>query len=622
MVDPRDPYGQEGGSHTPSASIATQQPPPSASQNHSTALQAPRLRASRSMATMQSYQPSLSGYSHLPGDPLLMYNPYRLPALPSVPSVYPSSSNQTSFPPPASNLLYSSLRPVSSDFANSSGSLGLEMPDSNPARYHSIPPPMLGYPAARTAGTVRSTPARQTLPSSAMPASASSAKFSIDSGSGHADTSSNTADEHLYVSPKLIMSDPAAAGPSSRQASVTPPTASTSAFYINSLAQPSSQPNNAFTSMMPSSAMPTGVYSTSSSPLTGRNPNVTLSPGFVFDPDWELPSPMMTTDASGRAIGYSSQYHRSNHSEQRGQLSHNALSSAASSNGVGQNPLSISSPNGASTFPARRVSDGDSVFRANEYMTSIPSVVPSSFTASTFRYSGYDAMPPSTAAGTEAFSASMSRASSMLLESRSTASSPRPSSEPVQGSSSRTRSWGPDATTFNSKSNNMGQNTLQLTSFGVPGPLLDIPMPSSNTHQASTSRRPSGVEVFPSAASGSRTRSSKRHGQLSRNGYPSMTPVTPYSSPSHFPSHGLPPLPELVSNRDLSPRRRHSSGYLNTVPLSAGYSSASVPLDDANLRSTQHRRPYGTRTRANMQGLMHKDHVDQGFPGEWADAFR
>lgn len=534
---------------------------------------APPMQGSRStssMATIQNLQArsiSRTGLSH---PSTMVYNSHGLPPLPALPSVYPSSQSDMH----AGGLSAYNGR----SFAGSRGMSSSTFDGTGLSRLDGLPPSSLTPSLAGTGPNLTSTRHARSTFASGMPSSAGSG---TSGAAGSSTNFSRSEEDALYVSPKLIMTGPSSSShptrrSGSRRASGSPPSTLAASTFSSAAMQrhssdsrPQSQPQRPLTGTSSS----TGMLSTSSSPLIGRNPDATLSVGLVFDPDWELPSPLVSTPLSGtgRQLSPSSLSRRGSLSDLRGRGSHDASFGQS-----GMPPLSSGS--GHDTASSALDSGYSTQSRASPFTYDTQ---PTALSMSSFRYDGYEPgmTPFSSSAGTLLGTSSLGYSNSV-----------RPSSQGLMGPMS---SLPPLPQSFSGS---------QLNSASMQ------PSLSAGSRSISNSR----------ISTGSRSRPSTRGQGLSAfsAGLPSTT-----ANPSLSIYNNL-PLPDLAEDRNLSPRRRRSFSNLHSSSDPSRYTPTTASTGELHLPLGYDHRPYRTRTRQNMQGLMHSDHVDQGFPGEWGGAFR
>lgn len=583
-----------------------------ASAHHPSRPGAPRLHGSRStssMTTLQSYQPALTSYP-TPSEAWMLYNPYPLPPLPSAPSFYPSS-NQAAFPTTSSNTNYPPLQfPSTSNFngnGNGCTALGAQRNDILTSQYSSPSTlvPFLGGEAQPAQATCHSRARRTPAASGTGPNG--SGNFGGRAGSGNASMSQR--EDHLYVSPTLIMNNPSSAsqsGSASRKRSVSP----TSTSGLSSK-MPTRSTQSSTSALSAANDTAPNSNPVSTSPLTSRSARMTLSPGFIFDPEWELPSPVTSLEHAPGSTVHAPLRRRSSNIGQRGRLlttsPHPSLSTATTSSMYPFSGDSAPSSAGLTTgFPSMASRPMQS------QLGPLPiNPLPLSSTSSHFRYTGYNAMEPAPVPGRTVYSANLARSSSMMFEPRGAANPPRPSSEPVMLDNSRILPMPPAQ---------LGLNPLPGSgspyfAHGASSPASNVGMPSrqASLTSAPTFSRVSSANANARSTSRSRLPSPAGLGQASFAQQPSSI-LSPY--PSNL-STAATPMSDQGSRRGLSPRWQSSSEYTNNTSSPAQYTAG-----DPELAFDETQPAYSTRTRLNMQGLMHRDHVEQGYPGDWGGAFR
>lgn len=235
-----------------------------------------------------------------------------------------------------------------------------------------------------------------------------------------------------------------------------------------------------------------------------------------------------------------------------------------------QRPSALGETAPAQVYPLQSYGTGSS----QSNLSSMAAVPSSSSSPAPFRYAGYSAPDFLVTDGQYGHSTGLERSSSMIMETRYTANTPRPSSEPVVAQTSRSLSVpslasnlqtinpgmpSPYFTPCASPSQSLGQGELHYAVYWNDD--LGIPPGSSSGHSASSQSQPASTS--------------------GNNAYVCA------------------PVPQS----QFSARSAASSPNLKT-------------------ENNRHQASYSTRTRLNMQGLIHSDHVEEGFPGDWGGAFR
>lgn len=129
----------------------------------------------------------------------------------------------------------------------------------------------------------------------------------------------------------------------------------------------------------------------------------------------------------------------------------------------------------------------------------------------------------------------------------------------------------------------------------IPSPLADHTEPAPSSSRVASAFHYAGCEAPPMVSSNSTS-------ALSSTNY------------------GL--RPSSSSIEVYRPPRSQSFNNLRSSTHPAGYTQKHYPSHGEERRFVSCSHPYRSRTRQNMQGLLHSDHMDEGFPGEWGSTFR